>query len=178
MYINSPGNRILNHVSKRFGQRTLQENMLRRMNFPQRARAHTCFPSHVLCIGGPHICMDATDRVSRLHICMDATDRGGVLAEELLHQASEAWGGVMCMQIRATRGGDYAVTCGAGVRSTLHGKEVGGWVHAVIKHTGCKIGMWVVWVIQICARTHDGVAGCRTKADGEGAAEAVFEKHL
>ena len=73
-------------------------------------------------VSGLHTCTDTSDGVSRLHICMDATNRGGFLVEELLHQVSEAWGGVMGMQIRATRGGDYAVTCGVGVRSTLHGK--------------------------------------------------------
>ena len=39
-------------------------------------------------------------------------------AKELLHQVSEAQGGV-CMQICATRGGDYAVICGTGGHPTL-----------------------------------------------------------
>ena len=111
-------------MSVRFSQWALQEDMLWRMYFPQRARAHTCFPSHVLGVSRPHICTDATDSVgvSGPHICMDATDRGGFWVEELLHQASEAWGGV-CMQICATIGGDYAVTCGAAGRPTLQMRE-------------------------------------------------------
>jgi len=86
--------------------------MLWRMYFPQQVRVHTCFPSHV-------------QGLDRVHTCFPSTTQ----AEELLHQAYEAQGGV-CIQIRATRGGDYAATCGTEGCSTLQGEELLLWAEA------------------------------------------------
>jgi len=95
MYINSPEKGVTNQMSMGFSQQTLQEHVLWRMNFPQQARAHTCFPSHV----------QGLDRV-----CTRFPSTTQV--EELLHQIAETWGGV-CMPVgfwaATTRGGPERV---------------------------------------------------------------------
>ena len=161
-------------MSVGFSQWALHEYVLRRVNFPQRARVHTCLPSHVQGLDRAHTCFPSTTWV-----------------KELLHQASEAWGGVcaptlvaickgcngarrpvnwptlrggeepvlraevrwgVCVQIRAIKDGDYAVTRRMGGHPTLKG--------------GVTTG------------AHDSVTSCGMETKGEGATEAVFEEHL
>ena len=59
--------------------------------------------------------------------------------------------GGVCMQICATRGGDYAVTHGMGYPTLQGGVQTG---------------------------AHDGVASCWTETEGKGTAKTVFEEHL
>jgi len=147
--------------------------MLWRMYFPQWARVHTCFPSHMQGLDRAHTCFPSTTWV-----------------EELLHQVSEAWGGV-CMQICATIGGDYAVICGTAGRLTLqireellHKTRVRGGVCMQIHAT--RGGDYAVMhgmrypTLQGGVRTGacDGVASCWMETEGKGTTETVFEEHL
>ena len=168
MYIYSSKNRIMNQMSVGFGQWTLRENVLRRVYFPQWARAHTFFPSQVLGLDRAHTCFPSTTRV-----------------KELLHQASEAWGGV-CMPTPAANCGGRSGTRRPAKWPTLRGGE------EPVLRTGVRWGVCVqIRAIRdgnyavtrrmgggVATGARDSVSSCGTESKGEGATEAVFKKHL